>query len=262
VNWVGPLFAFETATRRWRLTECFVDCEEMANRRKQIVDRTQGDGQARTLSNLNINTRYLDPGYDIVRQDLVRGETGLLKVFSLLPRNPAQPSFEARVDDGSPGRRRDPELDFDIKGVSEVVQNDFKPSRNQYVGHHTSKSPNPNQRIFDVQIATPLGKVFDGEVSFNVAFSVSMAMTVTSNMICHAIVIRAPFRTRVLNRMLSLLRNIRIAAAKLFEQLVQAGPRIRLLWKTFHSASHRPNALRARSIFAALHESTIGPKRT
>jgi hypothetical protein len=88
------------------------------NRSEQIAARAQGDGQARSLSNLQITERHLDPDYQLLGHDLTRGETGLLRVFSLIPKTVGKPRFEVRVDDGSPGKRKPPELDVDIKGES------------------------------------------------------------------------------------------------------------------------------------------------
>jgi len=163
------------------------------NRSKQIADRAQGDGQARTLRNLEIKTRHLDSDYQVVMvtDDLIRGETGRLSVFSLVPKTTGKPSFQARVDDGSPGNRRQPELDIDIEGVSAAIKRDFKANRNGYIGHHTNRSPNPDQRIYEVEIATPTGKVFDGDVSFNATFSVGVAAVCTATATVDATVVRA-----------------------------------------------------------------------
>jgi hypothetical protein len=161
------------------------------NRSKQIATRAQGDGQARILSNLQITIRHLDADYHVVTCDLTRGETGLLPVFSLVPKTTGKPSFQARLDDGSPGNRRQPELDIDIEGVSAAIKRDFKANRNGYIGHHTNRSPNQDQRIYEVEIATPTGKVFDGDVSFNATFSVGVTLSVSSTQTANAIVIRA-----------------------------------------------------------------------
>jgi hypothetical protein len=169
------------------------------NRRKQIADRRRGDGQARTLSNLNITIRHLDADYDIFKHALTRGETGLLKVFSLVPKTPGNPSFEARIDDGSPGRRRDPELDFDIRGVGRALERAFKNNRAGYIGHHSERSANQNQRLFDVEIGTPASKVFEGEVSFNVEFSVEINISANTGVRADAFVIRASRLTRIRN---------------------------------------------------------------
>ena len=145
------------------------------NRKQQIAAHAQGDGHVVSLSNLQITKRHLDPDYQLVRHDPTRGETGWLRVFSLIPKTAGKPRFEARVDDGSPGKRKEqPELDIDIKGkgVTAAIVRDFQDNRNGYVGHRTNRSPNPNQRIFDVEIAIPAGRLFEGEVSFNATFSV------------------------------------------------------------------------------------------
>jgi hypothetical protein len=132
--------------------------------------QSRRDG-ASSLSNLKVTKRYLDPAYEMEVHDLTRGNTGLLKVFSLTPQNVQRPRFMARIDDGNPGRRRSPELDIDIDDVSSNIKSDFNAKRNGYAGHHTDRSPNQNERIYDVKIVVPTGTVFDGEVSFNVQFT-------------------------------------------------------------------------------------------
>jgi hypothetical protein len=171
----------------------------VVNRRKQIADRAQGDGQAKSLSNLQITARHLDPDYEFLSHDLTRGETGLLRVFSLIPKIAGKPSFDARVDDGSPGKRRELELDIDIKGVTATTERDFKANRNGYVGHHTNRSPNPNRRIFDVEIAVPAGRLFEGEVAFNVTFSVSASLSMASTVTADATVVKATRIRRLRN---------------------------------------------------------------
>ena len=161
------------------------------NRNKQIADRARGDGQARILGNLQITARYLSSDYKVLTHDLARGETGLLKVFSLIPNAASEPRFEARVDDGKPGKRREPELDIDIEGVAAATKSDFKAKRMGYSGHHSKRSSNPDQRIFDVEIATPAGRIFEGEVSFSVTFSVGVSLSATSSVSVEAVVIRA-----------------------------------------------------------------------
>jgi hypothetical protein len=111
----------------------------------------RGRGEALNLSNLKIQTRSLDSDYQIVNENLARGETGLLKVFSLVPQqSTGKPGFEARIDDGNPRKRKEPELDIDIKGVPSGIERAFKGNRSGYLGHHTKRSPTPDSRIFDV----------------------------------------------------------------------------------------------------------------
>jgi hypothetical protein len=125
-----------------------------------MADRKQqGDGKASSLSNLKVATRFLDTQYEIVQHDLTRGDTGLLKVFSIIPKSAGNPSFHARMDDGSTGNRRSPELDIDIEDVGSKAKRDFKADRNGYTGHHTDRSPTAAARLFEIEIATPAGKV-------------------------------------------------------------------------------------------------------
>jgi hypothetical protein len=187
------------------------------NRSKQIADRAQGDGQARILSNLQITKRHLDPDYHVVTYDLTRGETGLLLIFSLVPRTTGKPSFKARVDDGSPGKRRELELDIDIEGVSTVIERDFKGNRNGYIGHHTNKSRNPDQRIYEIKIGTPTGLVFDGDVSFNAMFSVGVTMSLASRATTDATLIRASRFRQLCIRLTQWFQKIRSRFSKLFK---------------------------------------------
>src|ERR1700757_1372010 len=161
-----------------------------------MAERARGSG-ATSLSNLQITERYLSSGYEIVKHDLTRGATDLLRVFSLVPKSAGMPRFDARVDDGTEARPKDPELDIDIRGVSNAIERDFKANRNGYIGHHTDRSPTPNHRIFDVEIATPAGRVFEGSVSFNVAFSLQISMVGTSSVSVNATHIRASWLSKV-----------------------------------------------------------------
>lgn len=140
-------------------------------------DWPRGRGEASSLSNLKIITHQLDPNYDLIGHDLKRENNRLLKVFSLVPRTQGRASFLARVDDGSPSKSKDPELDFDVENVSDEIKKDFKSRKPRlgYLGHHTNRSPSPNERIFDVEIKAPWGVIFEGEVSFNATFEVSVS---------------------------------------------------------------------------------------
>jgi hypothetical protein len=150
----------------------------------------QGDGVI-SLSNLKVTTRHLDPQYEIEVHDLIRGNTGLLKVFSLTPKDTKQPRFAARIDDGNAGRLRSPELDIDIDGVSSKIKSDFKGKRNGYAGHHTDRSSNRQDRVFEVEILAPSGQVFSGHVFFNVHFSMTVEMGSYSTVKVETEVIRA-----------------------------------------------------------------------
>lgn len=161
------------------------------SRKKQVVDRGRGDGQAIRLSNLRITHSYLDADYVVLTHDLARGPTGLLKIFSLQPNTAGKPSFEARLDDGSPGKRKPIELDFDIKGVDQAIERHFKANRNGYVGHHSDRSPNQADRIFQVRIAIPAGKIFEGEIYFSATFSMELAITACSSVSANPVFVKA-----------------------------------------------------------------------
>ena len=159
----------------------------------------RGRGEASNLSNLKITTRYLDSDYDILNENLTRTLTRHLKVFSLIPKTARKPSFHARVDDGTPDKVKDIELDIDIRGVSEDIVRDFRAGRNGYIGHHTDKSPSRAQRIFSVEISIPQDRVFEGDVFFNVTFSVAATITSTISDTADATVVRPPRRKRICN---------------------------------------------------------------
>ena|SRR5438128_754671 len=94
---------------------------------------------------------------------------------------------------------KDPELDIDIRNVSHHIVRDFRAGRNGYIGHHTDRSPNWAQRIFNVEIATPQDRVFDGDVFFNVTFSMAITMTSTSRVSAIATLVRPPRIKRICN---------------------------------------------------------------
>jgi hypothetical protein len=176
----------------------------MANKSTQ-----RSGGKTASLSNLKVTTRFIDSQYEIVQHDLTRTDTGLLKVFSLIPKSPEKPSFHARIDDGNPGNRRAPELDIDIEGVTNKAKRDFRANRGGYTGHHTDRSPNPGLRVFEVEVVTPERRVFEGDVSFNAHFSVIVEMGVYSTVSVGANLVRATWRSRLYDLFKQLLERIR-----------------------------------------------------
>jgi hypothetical protein len=137
-----------------------------------MADRKRDDDRVTHIANLEVACDSLHSDSILERHNEPRDETGLLRVFSLVPRNAETPKFIARIDDGSSGRRREPDLDIDINEVSEVIRRDFNAGRNGYAGHHTDRSPSRAERIFDVEVTLPDVIVFKGAVSFNVTWSV------------------------------------------------------------------------------------------
>jgi hypothetical protein len=78
-----------------------------------------------------------------------------------------------------------------------ATEGDFKAGRNGYRGHHADRSPSPTERIFDVEIALPNFVVFDGEISFNVAFSVEATFSANSTVTADAIVMHPSFFAKI-----------------------------------------------------------------
>jgi len=132
-------------------------------------------GMASSLTNFKFLIREIDPNYSIsTNDDLRRGATGYLGVFSVMPNSASLPQFHGRIDDGNPGNRRQPELDIDIVGASNKAARYFKAGSNGYEGHHTDISPSAAARAFAIKIRLPGRLIFDGEVSFNAHFSVTV----------------------------------------------------------------------------------------
>ena len=78
-------------------------------------------------------------------------------MFSLVSKIDGKPWFELRVDDGSPGKRRKPDLDIDIKGVTRDIERAFRSKKiNGYIGHHTDKSEDPINPHFSTVGGFPL----------------------------------------------------------------------------------------------------------
>jgi hypothetical protein len=148
-------------------------------------------GEASHLSDLEVTNTYLNPDYKLTIEDLTRGKTRLLKVFSLVSESEGAPSFHARMDDGGPDKTRDLELDIDIRNVSPTVARSFKAGRNGYKGHHNDRSSDRTRRIFDVEIIVPDGPVFRGQVSFNATFATSTSVAVASTVSVTADLVRA-----------------------------------------------------------------------
>jgi hypothetical protein len=65
------------------------------------------------------------------------------------------------------------------------------------VRHLPTGAQAPTERIFDVEIALPNFVVFDGEISFNVAFSVEATFSANSTVTADAIVMRPSFFAKI-----------------------------------------------------------------
>ena len=145
------------------------------DRSAQIAKRSLPDGQARSANNLAFKIKHIDPEYWLQVCELERTETGLLALFLLVPQVSSRETFRVRIDDGSPNRRKELEVDIDILDASKSVQDDFKAGRQGYSGHHSVRDANNSQRIFSVCIRVANQPIFDAEVSFNLAFLVGIS---------------------------------------------------------------------------------------
>jgi hypothetical protein len=168
----------------------------------------RGRGEASNLSNLEVVPKYIHPNYELILEDLTRGDTRLLKVFSLVSKNNAKAKFVARLDDGTPERVKDPELDVDIENVARDVALDFKAGRNGYAGHHTARTKDLDKRAFDVEITIPTGLVFRGTVSFNAAFSVGLAIRANATVSVDATSNPVTLPPQITRRLWAILRQL------------------------------------------------------
>jgi hypothetical protein len=187
------------------------------NRAQQIAKREQPDGQVIKISNLAITERYLDSEYDIHKCDLTR-KNGLLRVFSLIPKIAGKAIFKARWDDGSPWKRTRADSDFDIEGVSEEVKRDFERRRPRlgYSGHHSNKSSNPDQRIYEVKIKAPIGTIFEGDVSFNVTNWVGLVASANATATVDAVFIPPTSMRKLRYGLIGLYQKLRSRIRNLF----------------------------------------------
>ncbi len=92
-----------------------------------------------------------------------RSDTGLLKVFELVPLRPRFPGFIGRWD------RKADKLDVDITGVSKAIMQRFRQGCSGYSGHHSLRSTDLG-RIFHVRILIPHGLIFEGNIQFSLGY--------------------------------------------------------------------------------------------
>jgi hypothetical protein len=112
-------------------------------------------------------------------------ETGKLELLKVVPKSGDGPYFIARWDQG-------PEhLDIDMHGASNSATRKFKNIKDGYSGHHTCRTTDPDKRLFDINIQTPLATIFEGTISFSNTYEVAVAISAKLSMTCDAEVIRA-----------------------------------------------------------------------
>jgi hypothetical protein len=131
------------------------------DRHQKIARVANRSGRVFKVSNLEVNSNYIHSDYECEPCGGILTDTGDLRVLKLVPKSGSGPYFTARWD------QKPEHLDIDMHGASKSAIGDFKNNRNGYSGHHTSRSTDPDKRIFDVKIETPAGVIFDGSVSFS-----------------------------------------------------------------------------------------------
>lgn len=129
-------------------------------------------------SNLEVSYTHMAPGYSLsMTHPLMKGPTGLMRIFDIISDNPANAWFAARWDDGTDHNGRD-DLDIDIRNVSNNVSRKFKAARDGYRGHHTSRASSSDKRVYVVEIDMPgPTPIFRGLVSFNLNWEVALSDT-------------------------------------------------------------------------------------
>ena len=82
-----------------------------------------------------------------------------------------------------------------MHGASLAAIRKFKNKKDGYSGHHTNRTADPDKRLFDIKIQTPLGMIFDGTVSFSNTYEMAIVEQVKLTVTCDAQVIRAGSKT-------------------------------------------------------------------
>jgi hypothetical protein len=130
------------------------------------MDRQQvkNSGRVSHVSNLKVDPTFIHPDYKSECCDGISSDTGHLLVLKVIPISGHGPYFEGRWD------QKPEKLDIDMRGAPGGEMKTFKAEKGGYVGHHRAKrTGDPNERCYEIKIQTPqpLGKIFEGTVSFS-----------------------------------------------------------------------------------------------
>jgi hypothetical protein len=153
--------------------------------RQQKIGRIANQDGVSKVDNLKVDPTHIDPDYEVEPCDGTLSETGNLKVLKLVPKSGNGPYFIARWD------QRPQHLDIDMHGASKDEIRKFKGNRDGYSGHHTSRTTDPDKRIFDVTIKISGGVIFDGTVSFSNHYEVKLSVGCYAVATADATLIRA-----------------------------------------------------------------------
>jgi hypothetical protein len=153
--------------------------------RQEKINQISKRGRVSHISNLEVNPTVIHPDYKSEKCDGILSKTGHLKILKVVPKSGEGPYFIARWD------QKPEHLDVDMHGASPSAIRKFKNNKDGYSGHHTSRTADPDKRIFDIQIQTPAGMIFDGTVSFANHHIMPINTQLNSSVTCIARVIRA-----------------------------------------------------------------------
>jgi hypothetical protein len=147
------------------------------------------NGRASKVSNLKVVSTFIHPDYKAEPCDGILSETGRLEILKVFPKSGDGPYFIARWD------QRPEHLDIDMHGAPKSGIKKFKANKGGYSGHHTSRPSDPDKRIFDIKILTPLGTTFDGSVSFSLTYEEAVVIGANASMVCDGVVTRTGSNT-------------------------------------------------------------------
>jgi hypothetical protein len=162
-----------------------ISLEDRVDRQQKIDRIANQSGEVSKVSDLEVRWTSLDPNYGIAHLDGVIGETGKLEILKVVPISGSGPYFIARWDQGVE------RIDIDMHGASRTAVRKFKARMDGYSGHHTSRSTDPDKRVFDVKIKIPTGIIFEGTVSFSNTYDMRLRLQSSSKVTVDMTVIRA-----------------------------------------------------------------------
>jgi len=155
--------------------------------RQEKINQISKRGRVSRISDLDVNPTVMNSDYKCEPCDGILSKTGHLQILKLVSKSGDGPSFTARLDQGE-------KLDIDMHGARSAVRK-FKSKKDGYEGHHTSRTTDPDKRIFDIKIQTPAGIIFEGTVSFANHRIMPINTQLKSSVTCVARVIRAGSKT-------------------------------------------------------------------
>jgi hypothetical protein len=176
-----PPYLFDLPTRLAK--------DRAVDRQSKINQINSRSGRVSKVSNLEVNPTLIHSDYKVEPCDGILSETGNLEILKVVSKSGNGPYFIARWD------QRPEHLDIDMRGSRRSAIKKFKANEFGYSGHHTNRPSDPDKRLFDIQIQTPLGMIFDGTVSFSNTYEEIIVVTANATMTCDAEVIRAGSKT-------------------------------------------------------------------